>query len=205
MTQPLKDLLARRRSAQAEQQGKKEAPPPRPARFKDNGDGTVSDSRTGLIWLKNANCTDFFEGEQGGGRNSRSWHEARVAASRLADGFCGLQDGSQAGEWRLPTREELLELSKDASSRNVLLDIQSFYYWSSSLGDLYPDYAFYVSIVLGIDSYAFQLNSFHVLPVRRPKQPQPKAQSLNNAAKEDENAVRGLQNAAEEPVRQGGL
>ncbi len=25
-------------------------------RFTDNGDGTVTDNQTGLIWLKNANC-----------------------------------------------------------------------------------------------------------------------------------------------------
>ena len=179
MAKPLKDLLSRR-SAQAEEQKETkehEAALPRPARFIDNGDGTVTDSSTGLIWLKNANCTVFFEGDQSGGRNSRSWHEARVAVSRLGDGFCGLKDGSKAADWRLPTREELLGIAKDSSGGSkweageMLLDIQSFYYWSSSVGDLYPDYAFYVSIGLGIDSYAFQLNSFHVLPVRRPKQP----------------------------------
>ena len=179
MAKPLKDLLTRR-SAQAEEHEKKQqeaAAASRPARFKDNGDGTLTDSRTGLIWLKNANCTAFFEGDQSGGRNSRSWHEARVAVSRLGDGFCSLKDGSKAGDWRLPTREELLGIAKDVSSGSkweageMLLDIQSFYYWSSSVGDLYPDYAFYVSVGLGIDSYAFQLNSFHVLPVRRPKQP----------------------------------
>lgn len=179
MAKPLKDLFSRR-SAQANDQNEKkehETAPPRPARFKDNGDGTLTDIRTGLIWLKNANCSTFFEGDQSGGRNSRSWHEARVAVSRFGDGFCGLKDGSLAGDWRLPTREELLGIAKDSSGGHkweageVLLDIQSFYYWSSSVGDLYPDYAFYVSIGLGIDSYAFQLNSFHVLPVRRPKQP----------------------------------
>jgi hypothetical protein len=179
MAKPLKDLFSRRSAQTNDQKEKKEheAAPPRPSRFKDNGDGTLTDSHTGLIWLKNANCSTFFEGDQSGGRNSRSWHEARVAVSRLGDGFCGLKDGSKAADWRLPTREELLGIAKDSSGGHkweageVLLDIQSFYYWSSSVGDLYPDYAFYVSIGLGIDSYAFQLNSFHVLPVRRPKQP----------------------------------
>ncbi|WP_420209428.1 DUF1566 domain-containing protein [Candidatus Electronema sp. JC] len=172
MAKPLKDLLARR----SEQKKQEEtAATARPARFKDNGDGTLTDRRTGLLWLKNANCAAFFEEDQSGGKNSRSWHEARVAASRLGDGFCGLKDGSQAGDWRLPTREELLEISNDVSggqkweAGEVLLDIQPFYYWSSSVGDLYPDYAFYVGITYGMDSHAFQLNSFHVLPVRDQK------------------------------------
>ncbi len=172
MAKPLKDLLAKR-------EAKDQATP---ARFKDNGDGTLTDSRTGLIWLKNANCANFFEGDQSGGKNSRPWHEARVAASRLADGFCGLKDGSKSGDWRLPTRDELLDISKDPSGKeawtagDAFTGLQSFYYWSATLGDLYQDYAFYVSITYGMDSHAFQLNSFHVLPLRERKKPAASAQ-----------------------------
>src|SRR5512139_3706494 len=37
-------------------------------RFTDNKDGTVSDNLTGLIWLKDANCTDTAGGiERGSG------------------------------------------------------------------------------------------------------------------------------------------
>jgi hypothetical protein len=39
--------------------------PPLKDRFTDNGDGTVTDNLTGLIWLKNADCF-----------GSRTWHEA---------------------------------------------------------------------------------------------------------------------------------
>ena len=35
-------------------------------RFTDNGDGTVTDNLTGLIWLKNANC--FGTRRRRGGR-----------------------------------------------------------------------------------------------------------------------------------------
>ncbi len=186
MAKPLKDLLARR-AAQAEQKKNEGKQPqataaPRPARFHDNGDGTLTDRRTGLIWLKTANCASFFEGDQSGGRNSRSWHEARVAVSRLADGFCDLKDGSKAGDWRLPTRDELLDISKDPGGKeawtagDAFTGLQSFYYWSATLGDLYQDYAFYVSITYGMDSHAFQLNSFHVLPLRERKKPAASAQ-----------------------------
>ena len=37
--------------------------PPLKDRFTDNGDGTVTDNLTGLIWLKNADCF-----------GSRTWH-----------------------------------------------------------------------------------------------------------------------------------
>ncbi|MBF0551597.1 MAG: TIR domain-containing protein [Deltaproteobacteria bacterium] len=45
------------------------------SRFTDNGNGTVTDQKTGLIWLKNANCF---------GR--RTWDDAVTACQNLADG-----------------------------------------------------------------------------------------------------------------------
>jgi len=64
-------------------------------RFCDKGDGTVLELSTGLVWLKNANCFDPMD-----------WHKAKDAVTSLADGQCGLKDGSVAGDWRLPTKKE---------------------------------------------------------------------------------------------------
>jgi len=69
---------------------------PSSSRYSDNGDGTVTDNRTGLIWMKKANCS---------GRDM-TWEEAMQWATNLAQGQCGLRDGSRAGMWRLPTKEE---------------------------------------------------------------------------------------------------
>ncbi|WP_417910966.1 DUF1566 domain-containing protein [Candidatus Electronema sp. PJ] len=176
---PLKELIARKTTSSIESNGAEAKADDKqlPVRFKDNGDGTLTDSRTGLIWLKNANCSTFFEGDRSGNRNSRSWPDASVAVSKLANGFCGLKDSSKEGDWRLPTREELLAIAKESSQKEpcqagqAFTGMQSFYYWSSTEGDLYEDYAIYVSILTGVDSYAFQLNSFHVLPVRGKKKP----------------------------------
>jgi hypothetical protein len=68
-------------------------------RFTDNGDGTVTDKLTGLVWLKNANCY-----------GKRTWVPAVSLSNSLADGKCGLTDGSSAGDWRLPNVKELLSL-----------------------------------------------------------------------------------------------
>ena len=67
--------------------------------FPDNGDGTVSDNLTGLIWLKNANCF-----------GQKDWATAMSDADNLSNGTCGLTDGSSAGDWRLPNRVELTSL-----------------------------------------------------------------------------------------------
>jgi hypothetical protein len=188
MTKSIKELLAKP-AIQSEVAEKKEEEnkavqqkASSQSRFKDNGDGTLLDKSTGLIWLKNANCAVFFKGDASA-KNTRPWHQARVAASNLSDGFCGLSDNSKPGDWRLPEREELLAIARHPQEKDhwaageAFNGIQSFYYWSSSVGDLYPDFAFYVSLAYGMDNYAFQLNSFHVLPMRKPKKKQAEAPS----------------------------
>jgi len=68
-------------------------------RFTVNGNGTVTDNLTGMVWLQDMNC---FDGQ--------TWANALNAASGLASGSCSLTDGSTAGRWRLPNRRELLSL-----------------------------------------------------------------------------------------------
>jgi hypothetical protein len=76
-------------------------------RFTKNGDGTVTDNLTGLIWLENADCA----------AGGMTWSQALFFAITLFDGSvdhaggdCGLSDGSTAGEWRLPNVRELQSL-----------------------------------------------------------------------------------------------
>jgi hypothetical protein len=68
-------------------------------RFIDHANGTVTDAMTGLIWLKLANCV------QG------DWATASAAVRALANGKCGLTDGSTAGQWRMPNRNEMQSLA----------------------------------------------------------------------------------------------
>ncbi len=96
-------------------------------RFFDNGDGTVTDKLTGLIWLKDANC-----------KGAQSWTDAIDKANSLANGGCSLTDGSKAGDWRLPNVIELASLV-DISNDNPCLpsghpftSTQSDRYWSST-------------------------------------------------------------------------
>jgi hypothetical protein len=64
-------------------------------RYVNCGNGTVTDTVTGLIWLKNASCFSTI-----------TYSAANQAAAGLAAGQCGLTDGSSAGDWRLPTKAE---------------------------------------------------------------------------------------------------
>lgn len=76
-------------------------------RFTKNGDGTVTDNLTGLVWLENANCASA----------TMNWTAALAFANTLFDGSvahnggdCGLDDGSAVGAWRLPNVREALSL-----------------------------------------------------------------------------------------------
>jgi len=101
-------------------------------RFTDNGNGTVTDNLTGLIWLKDANCLGPL-----------TWADALSAANTLADGTvagtaCSLGDGSVAGNWRLPNRNELTSLldlgnsSPAVAYDHPFIDFQQHGYWSST-------------------------------------------------------------------------
>jgi hypothetical protein len=96
-------------------------------RFADNQDGTVTDSLTGLVWLKDAGCL-----------GTAVWSDALAAANQLTSGSCGLADGSKAGDWRLPNLVEL-ESVIDASASNPALNAGNPFahagnelYWTST-------------------------------------------------------------------------
>lgn len=67
------------------------------------GDGTVQDCRTGLIWLKDANCLDSL-GLPGVNKSNGNldWSAALKWVVGLHTGHCGMDDESDEGFWRLP-------------------------------------------------------------------------------------------------------
>jgi len=78
-------------------------------RFTDNGDGSITDNLTGLVWLQQADCFD-----------PAGFDQALASSAQLADGACNLSDGSAAGDWRLPNFRELFSLL-DWSQFNPIL------------------------------------------------------------------------------------
>ncbi len=96
--------------------------------FTINGDGTVTDELTSLVWLQNANCFGFA-----------NWGNALDYANTLASGACGLSDGSIGGSWRVPNINELRSLlDRNRPTISFLPAGHPFtgaaptYYWSST-------------------------------------------------------------------------
>jgi len=148
-------------------------------RFIDNGDGSVTDELTGLIWLKNANCPN--------GR--KLWSDALTFANSLYDGWtgdgsggdCRLSDGSSAGAWRLPNVRELSSLLHYGAYQPAVPNtagtgkwtegdpftgLQSSYYWSSTTDAYGPVGAWGVDMGYGDVSYGDKDDNYYVWPVR---------------------------------------
>ena len=140
-------------------------------RFTDNGDGTVTDNLTGLIWLRDANCTDTAGGIPRAG-GLMNWPSALAWCNNLAHGRCGLADNSAAGDWRLPNVNELKSLV-DHSRHDPALpgghpfrNVQSVWYWSSTSNPVYTAGAFNVGMSRGsvhvTDKVPSRFGSSHV-------------------------------------------
>jgi hypothetical protein len=144
----------------------------------------VTDTVTGLIWLTDAACLGIAD-----------WPVANGAAATLANGQCGLTDGSSPGDWRLPTKDEWSatiaraatlgctssgsggppSLTNDlgtacygtfeSSFGGVASDV-SARYWSSTNSDFDPTGAWYASLSLGGVSANNHAADLRVWPVR---------------------------------------
>jgi hypothetical protein len=139
-------------------------------RFKDNGNGTVTDNLTRLIWMKNANAFGL-----------QTWANALSTANGLQAGYGGLTDGSQAGDWRLPNVRELQSLIHygyyDPALPNTLgtgkwaegnpfQGVRYGYYWSSSTAKFYAPYAWSVYFYDGHVETSDKSSSYYVWCVR---------------------------------------
>ncbi|MEN8141466.1 MAG: DUF1566 domain-containing protein [Thermodesulfobacteriota bacterium] len=85
-----------------------------PQRFADNGNGTVSDNLTGLMWMREANCIDTYDLTVGS--NIRltgmvTWAEALSFAQMVNSGAvrCGVT--TTYTDWRVPNRREIWSLT----------------------------------------------------------------------------------------------
>lgn len=132
-------------------------------RFVDNGDGTVTDKLTGLMWTKDA---DFAGG-------TRAWN--------AAVDFCENLDFAGYTDWRLPNLRELWSLINAGwfdpalsdtsgtgqwSENDPFINVVSGFYWTSTTSPPDTSIAWRLTLQTGGTRRSNKLYSYPVWPVR---------------------------------------
>jgi len=149
-------------------------------RWCDNGNGTATDMTTCLVWLKYANWGKTRQWRSGetdcSGPDYPCYDDAHQRAGLLEDGETlssgeTLTDGSVVGDWRLPTKTELVEITigdeyvRSGTGGQLFEEVQSSHYWSSTTGEsAYLVYIVYMSD--GTVSFNGKVGWSYVWPVR---------------------------------------
>jgi hypothetical protein len=130
-------------------------------RYRNNEDGTVTDVKTGLQWMRFSLGQDWRKGSIYGNPNKYNWESARnIARSfNLQGGYAGYTD------WYLPKKEELLTLVYCETNKNAVWNESgkgcphgckkptiyssvflnpAMYCWSSSEHQSFPGFAWVV-------------------------------------------------------------
>ena len=130
--------------------------------FADNGDGTVTDNLTGLMWKK---CVQGLSGAQCGSGSVLvlDWRSALAVA--ISDGTAGY------GDWRLPNKKELESIVETCGSVPAINQTRFpatpvAYFWTSTTYARTPDNAWYVHSDNGNTSYFLKTSAFAVRLVR---------------------------------------
>jgi len=140
-------------------------------RFTDNGDGTITDNQTGLMWLKDAGCFPY-----------KNWADAFALISTFnsnPSSFHCDEYSNSYSDWMLPTKEQFLEIF-DASQKNPALPsghpfmnvrhgLSNGYYWTST--EIDSGGAWVIGLYNGEALYGHKTNVAYIWPMRDPGSP----------------------------------
>jgi len=135
-------------------------------RWCDNGDGTVTDLSTGLVWLQKADWGGTKQWDGNGNDNA----QVRAGTLKAAD-ETWLTDSSEEGDWRLPTKKELVAITTGtepvlSATMQAFTGVQSVNYWSSTTFATLTGYAWIVYLDDGYVGNANKTYTCYVWPVR---------------------------------------
>ena len=133
-------------------------------RFSNNGDQTVTDNLTSLMWTQDANAPGPSTCNPGA---YMTWQGAlNYAACLNINNYLGHND------WRLPNKRELSSLLDHSQSGpslpigNPFINAKSDYYWSSTTSPNYKYNAYAYLFDYGGEAYVGKTNTYAVWPVR---------------------------------------
>lgn len=142
-----------------------------PVSLTDNGNGTVTDNNTGLMWQQQDSVVKY------------NWYQASGTPDATSNpggliNVCGSAATGGHTDWRLPTKRELLTIvdysvpiplpAAQAPAINTVYfpNTQKEYYWTATELVISVAYAWYVSFTDGGDNSITKINSYPVRCVR---------------------------------------
>ena len=125
--------------------------------YTDNGDGTITDNRTGLMWVKDGNSAGCNNG------STLIWSDALTFCENLS--YAGYTD------WRLPNIKELSSIVNSGGytpmiNTTYFSNTKSNYYWTSTTYAGNTSNAWGVSFVSGSVTSIGKITGYCVCPVR---------------------------------------
>ena len=131
--------------------------------YQAHGDGTVTDTRSGLVWKRCSEGQSWTGGACSGTASGHAWSQALALAEDST--FAGY------GDWRLPNINELTSLVEEGQSspaiNNTLFpNTPSSNFWSGSPYARLLSNAWYVSFGDGNASYGVRSDAYRVRLVR---------------------------------------
>lgn len=134
-------------------------------RFTDNGDGTITDNLTGLMWLKDGGCL-----------KKKKWSNSldTIAYFNNNPGYYNcIEYTANYSDWRLPDVREIESLinygvpdSTEWLNSQGFVNLSRFYYWSSTTHQANSRYAWMIKMSNGRRERDFKFNRYYILPVR---------------------------------------
>ena len=137
----------------------------------DNGNGTINDPKTGLVWKKcnEGEIWNSANNSCNGSADTFTWQNALQRAQAINNSNVGENLGKT--DWRLPNIKELasiveLKCYKPSINLSLFPTTVSWMYWSSSSVANGSNYAWYVNFNYSNDSRNYKNLSFSVRLVR---------------------------------------
>jgi pimeloyl-ACP methyl ester carboxylesterase len=167
-----------------------------PMSFTDNGNGTVTDNNTELIWQKYENASTY------------NWYQASgtydATYNPSSQNICGSLNLGGSSDWRLPTKKELITIVDysipypgPTINMTYFPNTNASDYWSSTTTPANPNTALYVLFSLGYFGANDKYNSMYVRCARGGQYP-PQSLVDNSNGTVTDNAT-GLMWQQEEP------
>lgn len=135
-------------------------------RFTDNGDGTMTDNLTGLMWLQDAHCLGFQNWQYGAARE--------IDSLNYYPETCDCQGYTASYyDWRMANVNELESLVHAGQHNTAswltgqgFVNVQALHYWSSTIFAYNTNYARLVNMWVGYVEYEDKIGARPIWAVR---------------------------------------